>query len=299
MKLIKQKAVISLLMTSMLWGFALNASAQAKHALIVGISDYGNAQEDPNMWSNISGANDVELLSPLFEQQGYKVTTLTDELATYSNITSALKKVAKEAKKGDIVYLHFSMHGQPYEDINGDEADGWDEALIPVDAQMYYNKGEYEGKKHLIDDELETYISKIRSKIGVSGELFVVLDACHSGTASRGDDEHIRGVRDGFTRSGKNYTPDRSSETNEYFKLPTEEGQSPVTFLEACRSYQQNKEILDYESKIWYGSLSYYVARAMAEYPIDKNSGWIDAVKSGMAGDRRVRKQNMVIESSK
>ena len=191
------------------------------------------------------------------------------------------------------------MHGQPYEDINGDEADGWDEALIPVDAQMYYNKGEYEGKKHLIDDELETYISKIRSKIGVSGELFVVLDACHSGTASRGDDEHIRGVRDGFTRSGKNYTPDRSSETNEYFKLPTEEGQSPVTFLEACRSYQQNKEILDYESKIWYGSLSYYVARAMAEYPIDKNSGWIDAVKSGMAGDRRVRKQNMVIESSK
>ena len=122
------------------------------------------------------------MLSPLFEQQGYTVTTLTDERATYSNITSALKKVAKEAKKGDIVYLHFSMHGQPYEDINGDEADGWDEALIPVDAQMYYNKGEYEGKKHLIDDELETYISKIRSKIGISGELFVVLDACHSGT---------------------------------------------------------------------------------------------------------------------
>lgn len=299
MKPIKQKTVIYLLMTSMLWFFALNTDAQTKRALIVGISDYGNTQEDPNMWSNISGANDVELLSPLFKKQGYKVTTLTDEQATYSNITGALKKIAKDVKKGDIVYLHFSMHGQPYEDLNGDETDGWDEALIPVDAQMYYNKGEYDGKKHLIDDELETYISKIRSKIGASGELFVVLDACHSGTASRGDDEHIRGVRDGFTRSGKNYTPDRSAETNEYFKLPSEEGLSPVTFLEACRSYQQNKEILDYESKIWYGSLSYYVAKAMAEHQVDKSIGWIDAVKSGMLGDRRLRKQNMVIESSK
>lgn len=273
--------------------------AQTKRALIIGISDYGNAKEDPNKWSNISGANDVVLLSPLFEQQGYKVTTLTNAQATYSNITGALKKVAKESKNGDIVYLHFSMHGQPFEDLNGDETDGWDEALIPVDAQMQYTEGKYEGKKHLIDDELETYINKIRSKIGVSGELFVVLDACHSGTASRGDNDHIRGVRDGFTRSGKDYIPNRSSETNEYFKIPTSKGQSPVTFLEACRSYQQNKEVLDYESKNWYGSLSYYIAKTMEEHQIDKSGSWIEVVKSGMAGDRRVRRQNMVIESSK
>jgi hypothetical protein len=277
----------------------LDAEAQTKRALIVGISDYGNAKEDPNKWSNISGANDVLLLSPLFEKQGYKVTSLVDAQATYSNITGALKKVAKDSKKGDIVYLHFSMHGQPFEDLNGDEADGWDEALIPVDAQMQYTEDKYEGKKHLIDDELETYIAKIRNKIGTSGELFVVLDACHSGTASRGDDDHIRGVRDGFTRSGKDYIPDRSKETNEYFKIPTSEGQSHVTFIEACRSYQQNKEVLDYDSKNWYGSLSFYIAKAMQTHQIDGTGEWIELVKSGMSGDRRVRKQNMVIESSK
>lgn len=300
MKLIKLQTAIMVLVTSTMGLSTLNVKAQTKRALIVGISDYGNAKEDPNKWSNISGANDVVLLSPLFEQQGYKVATLTDAQATYSKITGALKKVAKESKKGDIVYLHFSMHGQPFEDLNGDETDGWDEALIPVDAQMQYAEGKYEGKNHLVDDELETYIAKIRNKIGTSGELFVVLDACHSGTASRGDGDHIRGVRDGFTRSGKNYTPDRSKETNEYFKVPTSKGQSPVTFLEACRSYQQNKEVLDYESKNWYGSLSYYIAKAAMEgHQIDKSGGWIEAVKSGMAGDRRVRRQNMVIESSK
>jgi hypothetical protein len=299
MKSIRLKTIIGLLLASMMGLPTLDAEAQTKRALIVGISDYDNAKEDPNKWSNISGANDVVLLLPLFEQQGYRVVTLTDAQATYSNITGALKKVAKESKNGDIVYLHFSMHGQPFEDLNGDETDGWDEALIPVDAQMQYAEGKYEGKKHLIDDELETYINKIRSKIGVSGELFVVLDACHSGTASRGDNDHVRGVRDGFTRSGKDYTPNRNSETNEYFKISTSKGQSPVTFLEACRSYQQNKEVLDYESKNWYGSLSYYISKAMEGHQIDKSSDWIEAVKSGMAGDRRVRRQNMVIESSK
>lgn len=292
-------AITGILLVLMLGFPSMEAKAQTKRAFIVGISDYGNDTEDPDKWYNISGANDVALLTPLFEKQGYKVTTLIDAKATYSNIIGELKRIVKKSRKGDIVYLHFSMHGQPFEDLNGDEADGWDEALIPVDAQMYYVEGKYEGKKHLIDDELEKYIADIRSKIGTDGELFVVLDACHSGTSSRGDGDHVRGVREAFTRSGKYYTPNRSSETNDYFKVPTAEGQSPVTFLEACRSYQQNKEVMDYESKTWYGSLSYYIAKAMEEHSIDKSDKWIEAVKTGMASDRRVRRQNMVIESSK
>ena len=298
MKTVNLQTIFRILFTCFIVLSSLNASAQTKHALIIGISDYGNAKKDPNKWSNISGANDVALLSPLFKQQGYKVTTLTDAQATYSGITSALKKVVKQSQKGDIVYLHFSMHGQPFEDLNGDEADGWDEALIPVDAQMYYAKGKYEGKNHLLDDELEKYISQIRSKIGTNGQLYVVLDACHSGTASRGDDEHIRGVREGFTRSGKYYTPDRTKETNEYFKVPTSKGQSPVTIVEACRSYQLNKEVRDTDTNVWYGSLSYYIAKAMEEHKIGSSNDWIDYVKTSMSKNPKLRRQNMVIESS-
>ena len=73
MKSIKLQTAIAVLIASMMCGGALNVQAQTKRALIVGISDYGNAKEDPNKWSNISGANDVVLLSPLFEQQGYRV----------------------------------------------------------------------------------------------------------------------------------------------------------------------------------------------------------------------------------
>lgn len=270
-----------------------------KRALLIGISDYGNAKEDPNKWANISGANDIVLLTPLFKNQGYTVTSLKDSQATHNGIIKAFDNLIKNSKKGDIVYLHFSMHGQPFEDLNGDEADGWDEALIPYDAQMQYVKGVYEGKNHLIDDELEIYFDKIRTKIGPTGQLFVVMDACHSGGASRGDDDHVRGTREGFTRSGKDYMPDRTKETNDYFTVATKAGQSPVTFIEACRSYQVNKEVRDTNNGVWYGSLSYYIAQAMKNNKTVGSDGWVESIRQGMSNNRKLRKQNMVIEKSK
>lgn len=273
-------------------------NAATKRALLVGVSDYGNTMEDPNKWANISGANDIVLLSPLFTEHGYSVTSLVDSQATHAGITDALAKLAKESKKGDTVYIHFSMHGQPFEDLNGDEEDGWDEALIPVDAEMLYAEGVYEGKNHLLDDELEVYFNDIRSKIGSEGQLVVVLDACHSGTGVRGDNEHIRGTREGFTRSGKDYIPDRTNETNDYFTISTTNGQSPITVLEACRSYQVNKEVRDVESNTWYGSLSYYIAQSMKDNKTVGSDEWIETIKIGMANNRRLRKQNVVIEKS-
>lgn len=234
----------------------------------------------------------------MFEEQGFSVTSLVDTQATHAKITKALEKLTKSSKKGDVVYIHFSMHGQPFEDLNGDEEEGWDEALIPVDAQMQYSEGVYEGKKHLLDDELEGYINDIRSKIGKNGQLYVILDACHSGTASRGDDDHVRGTREGFTRSGKDYTPDRTQETNDYFTVSTAKGQSPVTFIEACRSYQVNREVRDVDTNTWYGSLSYYIAQAMKVHQIGSSDDWIEAVKIGMSKNRRLRKQHVVIEKS-
>lgn len=300
MKTLKKIQIVARLIIVLAIGHSvLSMQAQTKRALIVGISDYGNAKEDPNKWSNISGANDVKLLLPLFQKQGYKVTTLVNSQATYNNITNALKKIAAASKKSEIVYLHFSMHGQPFEDLNGDETDGWDEALIPVDAQMQYKKGVYEGKKHLLDDELEKYFNEIRSKIGPTGKLYVVLDACHSGTSSRGENEHIRGIKEGFTKSGKYYTPNRTKNINDYFKVSTKKGQSPVTFVEACRSYQLNREVRDTNTKIWYGSLSYYIAKVMKSHDIGLSEEWIEAVKTGMSNDRKLRLQNMVIEKSK
>lgn len=273
--------------------------AQQKQALLVGISDYGNPKEEIGKWANLHGANDVRILTPLLRKQGFTVTSLVDSKATYSAILKELDCLARNCQYGDLIFLQFSMHGQPFEDLNGDENDGWDEALIPVDAKMKYQKGVYEGQKHLLDDTFGKYCDKIRTKIGTTGMLYVVIDACHCGTSSRGNDDYIRGVHDGFSPSKKEYKADRRRETNDYFRVSTKRGQSPVTFLEACRSYQRNIEIWDTISKTRYGSLSFYVAQALKRYKIDKTDKWIKAVKEGMETDTRLRKQNMVIETSK
>ena len=167
------------------------------HALVIGLGQY----EDTN-WSKINGDNDVSYVVKLLEQCGYTdVKTLKNQNATKNNILSALNNLIGRCNLGDRVYIHYSGHGQLMTDLNGDEAtrwDGWhslwDESIIPYDAYMTYCDKD-RGEKHISDDELSFYLTKIRNVVGKKGEIIVVIDACHSGDATMGDmNELIRGV---------------------------------------------------------------------------------------------------------
>lgn len=149
--------VRNILIISLLCSISLVVFAQRKRAFLVGISHYDTALT-AYQWNNINGVEDVNLLSPILKEQGFSVTSILDEKATYQNISTQLTSFIKKTKKGDIVYLHFSAHGQPVEDMNGDEEDGWDEAIVPIDAYKLYKKGVYEGKSHLLDDQLNKYV---------------------------------------------------------------------------------------------------------------------------------------------
>lgn len=270
--------------------------AQGKRALLVGISDYQCINKYGG-WNNIHGKNDVVLLATTLKNDGVSVSCIYDREATKSGITKALNKLISQCKPGDIVYLHFSTHGQSFEDMNGDEEDGWDESIVPVDAPIEYTKGKYEGENHLIDDELHEYCTKIRKVIGKSGMLYVVIDACHAGKASMGTEEEvIRGTKAGFTRSGKYYRPLKLEKGN-YYNIPSSPSLGKVVFIEACRSYQVNKEIV--ESGQYYGALSFYVNKVLSSSKLTKDIRWIETVKNMMGKDVRLANQNMVIEYSK
>ena len=270
--------------------------AHEKRALLVGISDYQCVNKYGG-WNNIHGRNDVDMLYPTLISKGLSVSCLYDSEATKIGIIKALNKLASECKSGDIVYLHFSTHGQPFEDISGDEDDGWDESIVPVDAPIEYTKGKYEGENHLIDDELYEYCTQIREAIGKNGVLYVVIDACHAGKASMGiEDDVIRGTKAGFTRSGKYYRP-QTLERGNFYDIPSSPGLAKVVFIEACRSYQVNKEIV--EDGKYYGALSFYINQALSDQDLTKDIRWIDAVKDMMSKDSRLTNQNMVIECSK
>lgn len=175
--------------------------AQTKRALVIGLGE----QQD-KAWNKINGDKDVPLVQAMLKSAGFKsVTTLVNREATKVGIVGALKRLTASCKQGDVVYIHYSGHGQQMTDVHNDERDGLDECWIPYDACRKAS-ATYHGERHLTDDELNVYLNAIRKKIGAKGKLLVAIDACHSGDGTRGEDEEevVRGVGDTLVVDSQN-----------------------------------------------------------------------------------------------
>lgn len=238
-----------------------------KRALLVGISKY--RANGRTAWTNIHGKEDVDSLAPALKKKGFTVKTLVNEQATYQGITSSLKQLIVETKKGDVVFIHFSCHGQPVEDglLKGfpkDEKDGYDEAIVPIDAGRVYSPNGYKGEKHLIDDELNGYINSIRTKIGPQGMLYVTIDACHAGESSRKGIETVRGTNEALTsQPNVKYNPPRGNVR--HYQVEKGKLLSPVLFIEACQSRERNTEIRVNGKE--FGALSYNIWNVLNQMP--------------------------------
>ena len=184
----------------LLLSLSVPINAQTKRALVIGLGE----QQD-KAWNKINGDKDVPLVQGMLKSAGFRsVTTLVNRQATKSGIVGAFKRMAASCKQGDVVYVHYSGHGQQMTDVHNDEKDGLDECWIPYDACRKAS-ATYHGEKHLTDDELNVYLNAIRNKIGAKGKLLVVIDACHSGDGTRGDDDEIvRGVEDTLVVDSQN-----------------------------------------------------------------------------------------------
>ena len=179
---------------------SLSVTAQTKRAIVIGLGE----QQD-KAWNKINGDKDVPFVQAMLKNAGFKsVTILENRQATKVGIVGAFKRMTASCKQGDVVYIHYSGHGQQMTDVHNDERDGLDECWIPYDA-CRKACATYHGEKHLTDDELNVYLNAIRNKIGVKGKLLVVIDACHSGDGTRGeDDEIVRGVEDTLVVDSQN-----------------------------------------------------------------------------------------------
>ena len=188
------------IITYLLLLLSLSVSAQTKRALVIGLGE----QQD-KAWNKINGDKDVPLVQGMLKSAGFKsVTALVNRQATKTGIIGAFRKMVASCKQGDVVYIHYSGHGQQMTDVHNDERDGLDECWIPYDACRKAS-ATYHGERHLTDDELNVYLNAIRNKIGAKGKLLVVIDACHSGDGTRGkDDEIVRGVEDTLVVDSQN-----------------------------------------------------------------------------------------------
>lgn len=278
----------------------LPACAGGKLALVIGVSEYQKHKRPELNWQPVHGANDAALIGRTLAAQGFSVEKLVGKKATADEIRRALSRLTRRTKAGDMVYIHFSGHGQPVEDLSGDEPDGWDEAVVPYDAGQRYVAGVYQGDKHILDDELNAYVSGIRRRAGKDGFVYVVIDACHAGGASRGEDAEedtlfVRGTNAGFSRSGKPFVP--RIDTRPVIRIPGGSNMADACYLEACRSYQTNTEIK--ADGQYYGPLTYYINKIIWKHRLSRNTAWTAQVRRMMAADIRLQRQNMVVEQSR
>lgn len=185
-------------------------------------------------------------------------------MATKIAINQSLQKLCDETDDGDYLFLHFSCHGQQMMDLNGDEEDGLDEALIPYDALFWYMPDVYEGENHLCDDELGLWIYKLRCKAGRNGQVMVLLDACHSGTANRNNSSfYVRGVNKIFAPD--DYFPQPGKYLEHSFKLKNFENMAPALVLSACNPDETNYEYFCRKDMCYYGKLTYSFVQVVKE----------------------------------
>jgi uncharacterized caspase-like protein len=93
---------------------------------------------------------------------------------TRENIIAQLRELISLANSNSdktvLLFLSYSGHGSYVRDTNGDEADGRDEVLCPVDCDT---------KGYITDDTLKSYFVY---KLPKNVKLVALIDACHSGT---------------------------------------------------------------------------------------------------------------------
>jgi len=147
-------------------------AAGRKRAILIGINYVGQQGQ-------LSGChNDVKNIKKyLTEVQGFnesEMLILMDDgnhhPPTRKNIIDAFKRIGEYSNAGDVVFVHYSGHGGRVRDTSGDEDDGYDETLIPVDFQR---------AGQIVDDDiLKILVKPIKAGVYVT----VLMDCCHSGT---------------------------------------------------------------------------------------------------------------------
>lgn len=156
-------------------------AAGRKLALIVTVSEL-KYKVAPELRGPLNDARQIRRL--LVDRYGFAdsdIETVEKTNATKANIIAAFERLIARAKPGDLVVFYYSGHGTQVPDQPPlDEADGLDEVLVPYDANRNAD-GAPDPKTVFLDDELGALLQRMPTK-----NVVVLLDACHSGTGTRG-----------------------------------------------------------------------------------------------------------------
>ena len=154
-----------------------DGGSHSGRALLIGIERYRSVNQ------LIGTVNDARAMKGFVSARlGFdesEIRMLLDSEATRDNILRSIEDwLIAGTRPGDDVFLYFSGHGSQQRDDNGDEADGLDETLVPVDATIGADRI---ARGMIADDEIAALLTRLSGR-----RVYVVVDTCHSGTSNRG-----------------------------------------------------------------------------------------------------------------
>lgn len=139
-------------------------TTKKKRGLLVGLNYKGTTNE-------LHGCeNDVKAMRIRFESiwkvpKNDIVMKFDGELTPDKGFLQCLEDLIKDASAGDSFFLHYSGHGFQIKDDNGDETDGYDEAIMLNNS-------------YVRDDDIADILKKLPEKVIV----VMIFDCCHSAT---------------------------------------------------------------------------------------------------------------------
>lgn len=232
-----------------------------KRALIVGINYPGTNNE-------LRGCvNDANLINETIrDHYGFTdIRMLLDNEATTNAMLTGLNWLVDGAVAGDILYFHYSGHGSQMLDRSGDEADGLDEIICPVDLDW--------NTKVITDDQLKAIFDKVPNGVN----LTVTLDCCNSGGGldqtnqyqALGQAAEEREAEGRYLPPPK-YTPEQLAEGEKRLGFKKRALQRNVDatglLISGCQAHQTSADA--YINGGYIGACTYYLVKSL------KDHGW-------------------------
>jgi len=145
-----------------------------RKAVCVGINYYRQAYE---LYGCVNDAKNVyRFLNKHHNYREEDIVLLVDDSRnprqqpTRKNIVEAMRWLVRDAQPNDSLFFHYSGHGGQVKDRDGDEIDGWDEVIYPLD---------YQKAGSIVDDLMHALMVK---PLPTGCRLTALFDSCHSGS---------------------------------------------------------------------------------------------------------------------
>lgn len=205
-----------------------------------------------------------------------QLETLLESEATRERIIDRFRAHLGQARQGDTALFFFAGHGsqeRPPLQYASLEADGWSETLMAYDS--------FEGH-HLADKELAVLIAEVEKN---GAHILIILDSCHSGSATRGSGDGAAATGDNNLEGVRQIAPAEIRRSNDSYwfahepQLPavleTDAGwdilpYGPHVLLAACEDSQVAKEC-DSPRGERRGIFSYYLIELLQKLGPEKS----------------------------